>query len=329
MEGPRVTAPHSLRVALYGDGRWAADALRRIARGPHRTVGIVGRRHPSDRTLADAARELNLQVARPDRINAAESVALLTRWAPDVAVSVAYDQILGPAAIRVPPLGTVNLHAGFLPQYRGRNVISWALLNGETEIGITLHYMDEGIDTGDIILQRKLPIEWTDDYGRVLDRVVAACPGLVAEGLDLIAAGIAPRRPQSPEAATYFGGRSEGDEWLDWNDSSLNLYNKIRAITRPGPGARTVLGSDRVIVWRATYDPARPRYVANAGQVVGRHADGVVVKTGDSTICLREVQVGDGEPMVPDWPLGTRVGLNMLDLLHRVALSAATMGVLP
>jgi len=317
-----------LRVVLYGDGRWAADTLQRLARGSHRVVGVVLRSRPSDSALMEVARKLGIRVAQPDRVNAPETLAMLAEWAPDLGISIAYDQILGGTAIRLPRLGTLNLHAGQLPRYRGRNVINWAILNGETEIGLTLHYIDEGIDTGDIILQRTLPIGWTDGYGEVLDRVVAACPDLVAEGIRLVANGAAERRPQPSADATYFGGRSDGDEWLDWNDTSTNLYNKIRAISRPGPGARTLLGADLIVVWRATYDPGWPHYLANVGQVVGRRPDGVVVKTGDSTLWLHEVQVSDGDPMVPDWPVGTRLGVNSLALLHRLAQSAAVPGVL-
>jgi methionyl-tRNA formyltransferase len=323
-----MTAAAPLRVVLYGDGRWAADTLARLARGPHCVVGVVVRRAPSSSALMDVARALGVPVAQPHRVNHPEMHAVLAEWAPDVGVSIAYDQILERSTIDLPRLGTLNLHAGKLPQYRGRNVINWAILNGETEIGLTLHYMDQGVDTGDIVLQRMLPILWTDGYADVLARVVAACPDIVLEGMSLLATGQAERRPQPANEGTYFGGRCEGDEWLDWNDTSANLYNKIRAISRPGPGARTILGSEQVVVWRAVYDPAWPRYRANGGQVVGRSPGGVVIKTGDSTLQLLEVQVGDEDPTAPDWPVGTRLGVNHLALLHRLALSAATPEVL-
>jgi methionyl-tRNA formyltransferase len=110
---------------------------------------------------------------------------------------------------------------------------------------------------------------------------------------------------------TYFCGREDGDEWLDWVDSSLNLYNKVRAITRPGPGARTLLGDREVIIWRAAYDRSWPSYVATPGQVVGRSEQGVMVKTGDSTLLLEEAQIGDEASRKPAWPIGTRLGINL------------------
>ena len=158
------------------------------------------------------------------------------------------------------------MHAGKLPEYRGRNIINWAIINGETEIGVTVHLVDHGIDTGDILLQRILPIAWTDTYGDVLDRVVRD---------DSRARRREPRpdrertrrsRGRRAPGGTYFGGRRDGDEWLDWSQSSADVYNKIRGITHPGPGARTMLGDRPVIIWRAAYDPRWPQVSRDAGR---------------------------------------------------------------
>ena len=104
------------------------------------------------------------------------------------------------------------MHAGKLPAYRGRNIINWAIINSRAqEIGVTVHLVDHGIDTGDIVLQRILPIAWTDTYGDVLDRVIHEIPGLVVDSLGLIASGEAHPQPQGP-GGTYYGGRHDGDE---------------------------------------------------------------------------------------------------------------------
>lgn len=320
----------SARVILLGDGRWAADALLRLAADGHRPVAVLGRRSPSDGALAAAAARLGLPLLRPERVNAASNVTMLAGLEPDLLLSVAYDQILRAPVLAVPRLGCLNVHAGSLPRYRGRNVINWAIINGESEIGVTVHHMDEGVDTGDIVLQRTLPIGWTDDYATVLARVVEAVPGLLSEAVALVAAGRAERRPQDHAMGTYFGGRGPGDEWLDWGASSRELHNKVRAITRPGPGARTWLEGEPVRVWRAHWEPGWPRYLATPGQVVGRRAEGVVVKTGDSTLLLCEVQQGDGAPTVPSWPTGTRLGADpwamVTALLHRLEVLEARQG---
>jgi methionyl-tRNA formyltransferase len=318
--GPGVS--RSLRIAVFGDGEWAAGSLARLLQGPHQVVCVVGRPRTADTALADAAVGAGVPLLRPARVNAPEALAALEAHAPELGLSIAYDQIFRRPVLEALPLGCVNFHAGKLPFYRGRNVINWAILNGERELGVTAHLVDEGVDTGDIVLQRTLPIGWSDTYGDVLCRVVHLMPDLVEETVDLVAAGDYARTPQRG-VGTYVGGRQDGDEWLDWTQSSVRLHNMIRGISRPGPGARTLLGRDVVTVWRAHYDPAWPAYLSTPGQVVGRSRRGVMVKSGDSTILLQEVQVGTGAPEVPAWPIGTRLGINagaaLTALLERLA----------
>jgi methionyl-tRNA formyltransferase len=296
-----------MRVVIFGDGGWATKTLLRIRYEGHDIAAVVLRAAPSEPTLEGMARALGLPILQPPNINAPETIASVRALAADAHLSIAYNQIFGPE-IRATAPWFLNVHAGKLPQYRGRNVINWALINGEHEIGLTVHLVDDGIDTGDIVLQRTLPIEWTSTYGELLDRVVHAVPDLVADSLTLIENGQARPRPQVGRG-TYFGGRREGDEWLEWSCQSVDIYNKIRGITRPGPGARTTLGDTPVIIWRAWYEPEWPLYRATPGEVVGRERGaGVVVKTGDSTVLVQEIQIGGEPPKIPSWPLGTRLG---------------------
>src|SRR5262249_3537256 len=298
----------SMKILFFGDGQWAAVSLRRLIARRWNVGAVVLRRQPSGEALGEAARQFGLPVLQPGRVNSPEFLEIVRSFGPDLSVSVSYDQIVHKPLLDSAPLGFVNFHAGKLPLYRGKNVINWALINGETEIGVTGHYMDEGIDTGDIVLQRTLPIEWTDTYGDVLDRVVAAFPDLVETTLTMIAEGTARRRPQAHLAGTYYAGRREGDEWLDWSDTSRNLHNKVRAITRPGPGARTILPAQTFLIWRAYWAPAWPPYVTTPGEVVGRRGDGVFVKTGDSVLLVQECATPGRPGAPPAWPLGTRLG---------------------
>ena len=157
--------------------------------------------------------------------------------------------------------------------------------------------MDEGIDSGAILMQRVVPIAWTDTYAEVLRNVVGVMPGLVADtvrGLEL-GALIAEPQPPGARACTTADGSRATSGWTGVT-RSRDLYNKVRGITRPGPGARTLLLDQPVVIWRAEYDPSWPRYRATAGEVVGRCASGaVVVKTGDSTLLVHEAQTG-GQP---------------------------------
>jgi methionyl-tRNA formyltransferase len=315
----------TLRILFFGDGAWATNSLQQLHAAGHTFVGLVARTRPSDGHLLETAERLGIPVFQPARVNAPEVVAQLADLQADVNLSISYNQILRAALLESAPLGSVNFHAGKLPFYRGRNVINWAIINGETEIGLTAHYMDEGIDTGDILLQHTLPIHWTDTYGDVLSRVVEAFPALVMETIERLVSGTLTPTPQAHLPGTYFGGREQGDEWLDWTETSRNLYNKTRAITHPGPGAVTLLGDQRVIVWRAAYDPAWPQYIATPGQVVGLRPTGVLVKTGDSLLLLEEVQVGAEPPAVPRWRIGTRLGINLMEYLQTLTANLAMM----
>ena len=301
-----------MRILFFGDGAWATRSVERLAQEGWTLLGVVARTNPTDGRLFTVAEQLGLTIFQQKKVNAPDFVSQVRALKPDLNLSVSYNQILGAPIREIAPLGFVNFHAGKLPNYRGRNVINWAIINGETEIGLTSHYMDQGIDTGDIILQRSLPIAWTDCYADVLDKAVAALPDLVLDTVSLIASGQVQRRPQTHLPGTYFCGRLEGDEWLDWSDSSRNLYNKVRAITRPGPGARTLLEDQQVIIWRACYQPDWPNYISTAGQVVGRQPGaGVLVKTGDSTLLVQEVQTQGGSAEIPCWSIGTRLGANL------------------
>jgi methionyl-tRNA formyltransferase len=298
-----------VRLVFFGDGAWAANSLARLQQEGHEILAVVVRCRSSSEEPAKTARSISLPILQPADANSPEFVATLRGFTPQLNLSVSYDQIIRRPLLEAAPLGFVNFHAGKLPTYRGRNVVNWALINGETEIGLTAHFMDEGIDTGDILLQRTLPISWTDTYGDVLSRVVNAFPDLVAETLSILQQGAVARRPQAHNAGTYFAGRGPGDEWLDWADTSRNLHNKVRAISRPGPGARTRLGEKTVIIWRAFWDPSWPSYLATPGQVVGRKkGEGVVVKTGDSTLLVMETEEEAGTVGRPRWPIGTRLG---------------------
>ena len=305
-----------MRVLFFGDGRWAALGLDRLIGSGIELAGVAVRLAPTDPTLKVKAEELGLPVYQPRRVNSAEFVTLVRQSNPELIVSVSYDQIFREELLSLPKLGAINFHAGKLPYYRGRSVINWAIINNETELGVTAHYINEGIDTGDTIMQRTVPIEWTDSYATVLQRVEGVLADMVVDTVRLIAEGRAERWPQSIEEGTYFCARREGDEWLDWSDSSTNLYNKIRAIAVPGPGARTSIDGHTLIIWKASYHPSWPRYIATPGEVVGRSSDGVRVKTGDSTIVVQEVQhIDGGERVTPQLAIGTRFEVSRLAAL--------------
>lgn len=304
-----------MRVLFFGDGVWATKTLERLLSEAVDIPAIVIRQSPTDPGLIDLAEDRGIPVLKPSDVNDPDFFKKVKSLAPDLNLSVSYDQIIRCPLIESTPMGFINIHAGGLPFYRGRNVVNWAIINNEKEIGITAHFIDDGIDTGDIILQKKIMVDWIDDYGTVLAKIISEIPEIVLEAIKLAADPSFTPSQQKQIRGTYFGKRGPGDEWLDWNETSLNIYNKIRAITRPGPGAMTLLKgeADPVIIWKARYEKDWPVYRATCGQVVGRDDKGIYVKTGDSTILIQELQLKGGKPEKPICPIGTRFGLNLLE----------------
>ncbi len=299
-----------MRILYFGDGLWATKCLQRLLDNNHQVVAVILRCKPSDSTLEELALQVGIPVRTVDKVNTSDFVNWVYSQKPDLNISMSYDQIFHKPILQTAPKGFINCHAGNLPYYRGRNVLNWAIINNEKEIGLTILYVDEGIDTGDIILQRHLLIDWEDNYGTVLAKVQDAFPELLAEAVTLIKEDRVQRQPQSHLEGTYFCARHTGDEWIDWNDTSLNIYNKIRAITQPGPGARTILGNKVLIIWNANYDLDWPKYTAIAGEVVRiEHGKGIRLKTGDSTIMIKRTQFENEDIYTPSFPIGTRFGV--------------------
>ena len=313
-----------MRILFFGDGLWALDSTKRLLDDGHTLLGLILRTNPSDSCLEEVATEFSIPILQPVKVNANEFISAVSRLKPDLILSLSYNQILKKPLLDIPVFGAVNFHAGKLPYYRGRNVINWAILNGEEEIGITSHYMDEGIDTGSIILQRSIPISWTDTYKTVLNSVIKNMPDLASRTVSLISDEKVSPLIQEPGSGTYYGGREEGDEWLDWTDSSKNLHNKIRAISKPGPGARTLLGTNPIVIWKAHYDLSWSKYKAIPGQVVGRiPGQGVMIKTGDSMLLVSDIGGLGDKSRIPSWPIGTRLGFDrdkmLVSLLTKIS----------
>jgi len=306
-----------MRIIIVGDGLWAAKSLNALVEEGFIVVAVVERQIPSDSYLRDRATILDIPVYRLRDINSVDSVEKLGNLQPDLIVSIAYDQIFRGPALRVAKTGTINLHAGLLPAYRGRNVINWAIINGEKEVGLTSHFINEGIDSGDLLIQNTLPIGWRDDYNTMLKKVQEALPKLAVETCSSIVNNAYARVPQPEDRATYMPGREEGDEWIDWSDKSINIYNKIRGITRPGPGAVSIHNGKRVTILRAEYELDWPDYAATPGVVVGRNrGKWVNVKTGDSVIRVHEIEDIEGNIRPPTWSMGTRLGYSVSSKLN-------------
>ena len=248
-------------------------------------------------SVAELARAAGVPVLAPDTPNTPAVISRLARLQPDLLLSFYYRHLLCPALLDLPRLGAINLHGSLLPKYRGRAPVNWVLVNGETHTGVTLHYMIAQADAGDIIAQRVVPIAFEDTALTLFEKVAQAAVELFRETFPLIKAGMAPRMPQDPRQATYFGARTPDDGKLDWSRPARGLYNLVRAVTMPYPGAFTSCGDKKLYVWSAGLIPESTGARWQPGAVVGAQRGGCLVATGDGYLLLTQVQV-EGEDII-------------------------------
>jgi methionyl-tRNA formyltransferase len=184
-------------------------------------------------------------------INEPENGERVRAIAPDFIFSFYYRNMIKSAVLEIPKQGALNLHGSYLPRYRGRVPVNWAVINGETETGATLHYMVEKPDAGDIVDREKVDILFTDTALDVFHKVTAAAVTVISRAWPLLREGTAARIPMDLTAGSYFGGRKPADGRIDWTKAAVEIYNLIRGVTHPYPGSFTFMGGKKVIIWQA------------------------------------------------------------------------------
>ena len=235
-----------------------------------------------------------------------EFLQILKGYPSELYVSMSFNQIFREDIRELPPLGIINCHAGRLPFYRGRNILNWVLINDEKEFGITVHYVDSGIDTGDILVQRTYGITDQDTYGTLLEKAYQECPSLLYKAIKQIQTGSAHpwKQDEISAAGLYCGVRRENDEILDWNQTSREIFNFIRGITKPGPCACSYCKGERIRFLSSVLVPDAPAYKGIPGQVLLKQPGYLLIKTKDSYIKITDyegtVKVGDRMKMISE-----------------------------
>ena len=210
------------------------------------------------RSAADLARRNRIPVHTPSDVRTQAFIRWVESLKPDVIFSFYYRNMLPGEILKIPRLGSMNMHGSYLPKYRGRCPVNWALIHGESETGVTLHDMVPKPDAGGIVGQKKIFIGPEDTARDLFDKITKASAELLSELLPLIREGRAPRIQQNEEDATYFGGRRPEDGRIDWSMNAKEIHNLIRAVTHPYPGAFTYLQGKKALIWKASplNDPA-------------------------------------------------------------------------
>jgi methionyl-tRNA formyltransferase len=284
-----------MRLIFMGTPEAAVPTLRRCLEDSHEVVAVWTQPdRPAGRgnklkapPVKEFAQLCGLTIHQPARIKTPEAQALFNSYNADAAVVVAYGRILPPAFLRAPLRGCINVHFSLLPKYRGAAPVNWAIVRGETETGVTTMQMDEGLDTGPILLQQKTAIGPTEAAQDLMLRLSLSGAELLGETLRRLDQ-IEPQ-PQRESEATFAPVLKREDGLIDWDWSAFEIERRVRGF-QPWPNAYTKYAAGRLIIWRALAQSANTSYGAN-GTVIKATGDELLVACGDQTILrLQELQ---------------------------------------
>ena len=280
-------------AVFFGYGELALAGLEAMANTGTKAVAVCvpsNREGPQVEQIRAWAAQRGIPcLTQPRREACSQLVEQLRELRPDLILVWSYSMILPRTLLDVPRLGAVNLHGGLLPEYRGGHVMQWAIINGECESGMTLMYIDEGIDTGPVIAQALFPIEPDDDAPRVRDKLKRAGIDLIQTWLPAVAKGTAPRVSQDESRAKYYPLRTPEDGLIDWTQPSQRIINLIRALAAPWPGAFTYYHGRKIVVRRARLNADDGTGIS--GQVLGMDTSGLYVRTGHGCLRIESVEV--------------------------------------
>jgi methionyl-tRNA formyltransferase len=282
-----------MRIVFIGTGEIGVPTLQTLLKSEHEIVGVVtqpdkpvGRAQlvkppPIKKTVSTT----KIPVLQPARIKERQAIEEIGALRPDVIVVMAYGQILPRDILQIPKVACLNLHASFLPRWRGAAPIQAAIAEGDRETGITVMYMDEGLDTGDILLQRAVNVLPGDTGGSMHDQLAKVAPAALLTSLELLSNGKAPRTPQNNALATYAPKLKREDGKINWSDSADAIERKIRAFD-PWPGAFTELTIGKLKIFSAQIIDFREK----PGRACIVHGE-LAIMGGDRGLALGEVQL--------------------------------------
>src|SRR5438034_6839775 len=286
-------ASGGMRIVFLGTGQIGVPTLRALLNSEHEVVAVVTQPDkPVGRAQSIEPPPIKKEIAKtripilqPARIKDQQATEEIRSLTPDMIVVVAYGQILPRDVLEIPRLACLNLHASLLPRWRGAAPVQAAIAVGDCETGITVMYMDEGLDTGDILLQRDVEILPNEVGGALHDRLAQIAPEVLLEALRLVAAGNAPRIPQDNARATYAPKLKREQGQIDWSESAEAIERKIRAYN-PWPGAFMKVGDQNLKIFSASIVDLNGR----PGEILRREKE-LIIAAGKGALSLAEVQL--------------------------------------
>jgi methionyl-tRNA formyltransferase len=286
--------PQELRTVFMGTPDFALQTLQGLIDAGCKMVGVYTQPdRPKGRgkqlaapPVKELAQKYDIPVYQPLKLRQPEAVAELEALAPDLIVVVAYGQILPKSVLEIPAHGCINVHASLLPKYRGAAPINKAIIDGETETGITTMYMDVGLDTGDMLVKKTLAIGPEETAGELHDRLASLGRETMEETLRRLCAGTLQREVQDDEQSTYASMMKKEDGRIDWNRSAQEIHNHVRGLD-PWPGAYTTINGELLKLAETSPEAAE----GLAGTVIAADKNGVCVACGSGSLRIQQLQL--------------------------------------
>ncbi len=284
-----------MKIVYFTKGVRGSRCLSRILEENYQVLAVVAVVQEDE--IDRLANQYGFPVLLLDKINSDESVARLKEMHADLFILSGYNKIIKKQVIEIPPLGTINLHGGKLPQYRGAAPLNWQIIHGETTGGCCIIYVDEGIDTGDIISQEIYPITPEDTHASVLEKTLEIFPRQLLTVLEQIKSGTVQAEKQDPGAGNYFGRRYPRDSKIDWGTmSDVQVHNLVRGMHGPYPAAFTYRNGEKIEIDQTRL--LEETILGNPGGISKKGDGSVIVQAKDRGLAIEEITV-NGEKQVP------------------------------
>ena len=309
-----------MKVVYMGTPDFSVGALEAIINSGHEVTAVVTQPDkPKGRSkelqispVKACALKYNLPVFQPVKIKEAEAVAKLREFEADIFVVAAFGQILSKEILTMPKYGCINIHASLLPKYRGASPIQWAVLNGEEVSGVTIMQMDEGIDTGDILIQETVTLDAKETGESLFDKLAVCGADLIVKALDAIEAGKVTPIKQDEAASTHVGMLKKEFGRMDFSQDAVVLERKIRGLNS-WPSAYTYFKGKTLKIWDADVADASGFAKTQCGEVVDVTKDSFLVMTGNGLLAIKDVQLEGKKRMdVKSFLLGNTIEKGMV-----------------
>lgn len=290
-----------MNIVFMGTPDFSVESLKRL-KEKHNVVAVVSQ---PDKPKGRGKKLVNTPVKQfaldngiekiyqPEKIKDEDFVKVLKDLNADLFVVVAYGQLLSEQVLNIPKYGCINVHGSLLPKYRGAAPIQWSIINGEEKTGVTIQYMEKGMDSGDMILKEEIIIEKTETYKTLYDKMSIVGAEALIKAIELIETGNVNAEKQNHDEATYAPMIYKEMGHINWNNSSKDIINLIRGIN-PIPMAYSIYKDE---VFKISEAEEVSGYSGNIGEIVDVQKDGFIVKTKDSAIIIKEMQAKGGKRM--------------------------------